>query len=320
MHNLLIIAFIITSSTIFTTILIKIALNTFLKRFGQTVRTDVLDHHKSKEGTPTMGGGVIVVTMILCWLFFGSSSLESYVLLLALIGFAFIGFVDDCQKLIRGRGRGITVGQKTLLMLIVSIAIIYFLPDSQYWQIPFSNVTLDLGVWGPILALLALIGTANAVNLTDGLDGLVLMPIILAFSSFLVITLVLKIDHNFSWFLAGIIGSCAGVLLFNINPAKLFLGDTGALGLGGALATLALMLKKAFLLLPLGLVFVVEAMSVILQVISFKFRGKRIFKMSPLHHHFELSGIRENTIVSVVWLLTFIVALLTVIFEVAVWL
>lgn len=286
----------------------------------QTVRNDVLAHHSNKEGTPTMGGGFIVFVTIGISLLFFDLSYQLITVISSMILFAMIGFCDDFLKLKRGRGQGLTAKQKTSLMLIASLWVIgYFcLNDHSYniWQIPFTNLTVDLGYASILIYFLALIGTANAVNLTDGLDGLVLMPMVLILLGLLCIVIAEKLALGS--FIALFAGSCLGLLFFNCYPAQLFLGDLGSLSLGATLAVICFVLHKTLFLIAIGMLFVLEALSVIIQVFSFKKFGKRVFKMTPIHHHFELLGWHESKVVFVFWLFALLMVVLSVLFELSV--
>lgn len=305
-----------------TIFLVMVLLPYFRKAITQTVRTDVIEHHKTKEGTPTMGGAFIVIPMLLS-MFFLELSPPVITALIAFFGFSLIGGLDDFLKQKRGRGSGLTGKQKSVFMLILSVVIIYRLSfdnSLQLWQVPFCNHIIDLSWLSLPSALFVILGTSNAVNLTDGLDGLLLMPFVFSLLGFAVINFVEPSSHQLLPIIFVLLGSCLALLCFNINPARLFIGDTGSLGLGGVLATIALLMQKALLLVPLGLLFVLEALSVILQVISFQTTGKRIFRMSPLHHHFELLGHSESTIACYAWLFSLIMVIITVMLEVCKWL
>lgn len=315
------IALCLLGSMLFTIICISYLLPCFSSFIIQTVRTDVIQHHKFKEGTPTMGGVFIAITLVGSMFFIEQTS-KVITALFAFFSYSLIGFIDDFYKIKRGNGNGLTGRQKVLLMIISASCILYrltFEGSWHYWQIPFSGLEFDLAWYSVLPIYFVIIGTSNAVNLTDGLDGLLLMPYALALLGLVALSMMTNMNDALLPLMAVILGSCFGVLLFNINPAKLFLGDTGSLGLGGFLATISLLMHKALFLVPLGLLFVVEALSVIIQVISFKFRGKRIFKMSPLHHHFELHGFSENTIVAFAWVISLIVVIITVLLEASRW-
>jgi len=320
MLNLLVIALLLAFTlTVFAVMLL-------LPRFTnlrQTVRVDVIEHHASKEGTPTMGGALLAIIVLALALALTALDASLALSLMALLGFAVIGGLDDALKLMRGKGQGLSARQKLLLMIILATALVYWLanidPSFSKWQLPFLGGEIDLGILGYPAAIFVLIGSSNAVNLTDGLDGLVLMPLVIAFLGFIVLFGASGSLQSITIMLSILTGACLGLLVFNVNPARLFLGDVGSLGLGGVLAMIALLSHKALFLVPMGLIFVVEAFSVIMQVIAFKTTGKRVFKMAPLHHHFELKGWREPTIVSLAWIISMLCVLVTVMVEVPIW-
>lgn len=320
MLNLLVIALLLAFSlTVFAVMLL-------LPRFTnlrQTVRVDVIEHHASKEGTPTMGGALLAIIVLALAFMLTALDARLSLSLMALLGFAVIGGLDDALKLMRGKGQGLSARQKLLLMIILATALVYWLAniDQSFsiWQLPFWGGEIDLGILGYPAAIFVLIGSSNAVNLTDGLDGLVLMPLVIAFLGFIVLLGASGSLQSITIMLSILTGACLGLLVFNVNPARLFLGDVGSLGLGGVLAMIALISHKALFLVPMGLIFVVEAFSVIMQVIAFKTTGKRVFKMAPLHHHFELKGWREPTIVSLAWIVSMLCVLVTIMVEVPIW-
>jgi phospho-N-acetylmuramoyl-pentapeptide-transferase len=297
---------------------------------GETIREDTPERHLTKKGTPTMGGLLILAAIVastLLWV--NLQNRYIWVAIGATVGFGLIGFVDDRAKL-RTR-KGLTARTKLGLQLAVSAAIlqIVFWQPTANWApvlaIPFLKGWLvDLGwLWIPF-AMLVIIGASNAVNLTDGLDGLAVGPIIMAAGAFGIIAYLtgnfraadyLKILNvkgagELTVFCGALIGAAIGFLWFNCHPAEVFMGDVGSLALGGAIGTLAV-LTKAELLLPLiGGLYVVEAGSVIIQVASYKLTGRRVFRMAPLHHHYELAGWAEPKIVVRFWIVSFALALL----------
>ena len=297
---------------------------------ADTVREDTPERHRSKKGTPTMGG-VIILTSILGSTLLWANLVNRYVwvVMLAISGFGLIGMWDDWSK-IRKR-RGLSARVKFLLQAVLALAllqIIFWQPRAD-WQpllaIPFFKGWLvNLGWWWFPFAMLVVVGASNAVNLTDGLDGLAIGPIVMAGGAFAVLAYLtgnfraadyLKILNvrgagELTVFCAALIGAAVGFLWFNCHPAEVFMGDAGSLALGAAVGMLAV-LTKAELLLPLiGGLYVVEAGSVIVQVASFKATGRRVFRMAPLHHHYELSGWAEPKIVVRFWIVSFALALL----------
>ena len=297
---------------------------------AETIREDTPERHRGKRGTPTMGG-VVILTAILGSTLLWANLLNRYVwvVMLSTAGFGLIGMWDDWSK-IRKR-RGLSARVKFLLQAILTVAllqIIFWQPRAD-WQpvlaIPFFKGWLvTLGWWWFPFAMLVVIGASNAVNLTDGLDGLAIGPIVMAGGAFAILAYLtgnfraadyLKILNvrgagELTVFCAALIGAAVGFLWFNCHPAEVFMGDAGSLALGGAIGMLAV-LTKAELLLPLiGGLYVVEAGSVIVQVASYKATGRRVFRMAPLHHHYELSGWAEPKIVVRFWIVSFALALL----------
>jgi phospho-N-acetylmuramoyl-pentapeptide-transferase len=297
---------------------------------GETIREDTPERHRTKKGTPTMGG-IVILTAILATTLLWANLANRYVwvVILATAGFGLIGVWDDMTKL-RTR-KGLPSRVKFGAQLVVAFAVlqlVYWQPASAWLPvlaIPFFKGWLfNLGwLWIPF-ALLVIVGASNAVNLTDGLDGLAIGPVIMAGAAFGVIAYLtgnfraadyLKILNvrgagELTVFCGALIGAAIGFLWFNCHPAEIFMGDAGSLALGGAIGTLAV-LTKAELLLPLiGGLYVVEALSVIIQVASFKLTGRRVFRMAPLHHHYELSGWPEPKIVVRFWIVSFALALL----------
>ncbi|KOO49371.1 phospho-N-acetylmuramoyl-pentapeptide-transferase [Viridibacillus arvi] len=291
-------------------------------KFGQSIREEGPKSHQKKAGTPTMGGviflfSIIATTIVLGYLNDAFTS-QSVVLILVLFGFGVIGFLDDGLKIIFKRNLGLTSLQKLIGQIIISIAAYFLLGLGVFHntiQIPLTDFAFNLGGFYVLFLIFWLVGFSNAVNLTDGLDGLVSGTASIAFTAFGVLALV-NDQVDIAIFAFAVTGALLGFLLFNANPAKVFMGDTGSLALGGALAMLSVLVGHEVLLLLIGIIFVAETLSVILQVASFKLTGKRIFKMSPLHHHFELSGWSEWRIVLTFWLTAVVAALIAVVPEV----
>ncbi|MEK3952935.1 Phospho-N-acetylmuramoyl-pentapeptide-transferase [Psychrobacillus psychrotolerans] len=310
-------------SFILTVILAPIVIP-YLRRmkFGQSIREEGPQSHQVKAGTPTMGGLIfltsIIISTLALSLYFDKLTTQSIVLLVILVGFGVIGFLDDFIKVVLKRNLGLTSIQKLIGQIIIAI-IAYFLlkqgPFDTNIVIPFTEMELQLGQLYIAFLIFWLVGFSNAVNLTDGLDGLVAGTATVAFAAFGVLALAYE-QSDIAIFTFCVSGALLGFLLFNKYPAKVFMGDTGSLALGGALAMVSILVKHELLLLIVGIIFVIETLSVILQVISFKTTGKRIFKMSPIHHHFELSGWNERKIVTVFWAIGFIAAMIVVCLEV----
>jgi phospho-N-acetylmuramoyl-pentapeptide-transferase len=299
------------------------------RQIGENIRTDGPERHRAKAGTPTMGGLLILGSLVISVLLWGNlGNRYVWVVLLVTVALGVIGFYDDWLKL--QKRRPLTIRQKFMAQLAVGLAVglyLYRFPsDSVTTQlsVPFAKEWIpDLGAWYILFAALIVVGASNAVNLTDGLDGLAMGPVIVAAIAFGVIAYVtgnarlseylfiLKVRGagELTVFCGALMGAGIGFLWFNSYPAEVFMGDVGSLALGGAIGTLAL-LAKAELLLPfIGGLFVVEAASVILQVASFRLTGRRIFRMAPLHHHFELMGWPESKVVIRFWILALMMAL-----------
>ena len=290
-------------------------------KFGQSIREEGPQSHMKKAGTPTMGGLIFLLSIIIATVVVGVVTdyftTQTFILLLVFVGFGIIGFLDDGLKVIFKRNLGLTSIQKLIGQIVIAIAAFLLLRSGTFdtsIELPFTSASIDLGVLYVAFLIFWLVGFSNAVNLTDGLDGLVSGTASIAFAAFGVIAL-LKDQGDVALFAFAVTGALLGFLIFNANPAKVFMGDTGSLALGGALAMVSVLVKAELLLLLIGLVFVIETLSVILQVGSFKLRKKRIFKMSPIHHHFELSGWSEWKVVIVFWSTGLVVAIIAVLAE-----
>lgn len=273
-------------------------------KFGQSIRTEGPKSHQVKSGTPTMGGIFIVAAIVIATGIFAELNTEILLALFILLGHFVLGFLDDYIKVVKKRNLGLKARQKLLGQIVISVVTIYFATtqlgiETTLW-LPVVGETLDLGAFYYVLVLLVIVGASNAVNLTDGLDGLASGCMAIAASCYAVICIITG-HTELAIFCAAIVGACVGFLRFNFHPAKIFMGDTGSLALGGAFAAMGILTHTELLLPVIGMVFVCEALSVILQVISFQTTGKRIFRMSPLHHHFELGGWKELKVVLVFW-------------------
>ncbi len=297
---------------------------------GQSIRNVGPTWHKKKEGTPTMGGflfiagivlGLVIAYFICSYLFKLDTALSlkekiklAGGVVMALV-FGCIGFMDDYIKVVKKRNLGLTVRQKSFLQVVAAVAFLVVLyvsgdhPTSM--MLPFFNIQLSLGVFYWPFAALIIVGTVNAVNLTDGIDGLCGSVTFIVALAFLFCAKILSYS-GFASYAAALAGGCLGFLIWNFHPARVFMGDTGSLFLGGVLCALAFGIGQPLILLPLGIIYIIETLSVIIQVISFKTTGKRVFKMSPIHHHFELSGWSENKIVLVFSLVTLLFSAATV--------
>lgn len=282
-------------------------------KFGQTVREEGPKSHVKKNGTPTMGGVIFILAIVVGSLLYVDIDLKSQYPMIALVLFSLVGFADDFLKIKRGKNLGLTAKQKMILLFIVSftLSLIGQKIFGTEMYIPFVRKTIDLGMIYIPFMMFVYIGASNAVNLTDGLDGL-------ASSVTVFVLLFLGIIANsfgFSnqvMFVVVSIGALIGFLFFNINPAKVFMGDTGSLGLGGMVVAMTVQMSMPLILILVGIMYIVETMSVILQVISFKTTGKRIFKMSPIHHHYEMCGLSENKIVMLFSAITIVFGIIAV--------
>jgi phospho-N-acetylmuramoyl-pentapeptide-transferase len=279
-------------------------------KFGQQIRDDGPQGHLKKAGTPTMGGTIILLALAFTVLKFADRTIELFLVMFVTLGYGLIGFLDDYIKIVMKRSLGLTARQKILAQLVIAILLFYFLITNGFSTvvlIPGADWNIDLGWFYLPFLILVMIASSNAVNITDGLDGLLAGTGAIAFGAYTVIAMKLT-QPDLAIFSAAMVGAVLGFLVFNAHPAKVFMGDTGSLALGGALATLAVLTKTEILLILIGGVFVIETLSVIIQVISFQTRGKRIFRMSPIHHHFELTGWSEWRVVVAFWLFGLIFA------------
>lgn len=288
----------------------------FLRRlkFGQTEREDGVKSHLKKQGTPTMGGIIFLVAITVTSLFYIKDYPEIIPVLFLTLGFGIIGFLDDYLKVVLRRSDGLLPWQKMLCQLVVTgifaFYLISFTDISLAMKVPFfPNVTIDIGWLAVPLLFFAVIGTVNGVNFTDGLDGLASSVTIMVATFFAVVAI--GTSNGAAPFACAVVGGLLGFLLFNVYPAKVFMGDTGSLALGGFVAGMAYMLQMPLFILIVGLIYLVEVLSVILQVSYFKLtHGKRIFKMAPIHHHFELCGWSETQVVAVFTVITALLCLI----------
>ncbi|MES2998983.1 MAG: phospho-N-acetylmuramoyl-pentapeptide-transferase [Pseudomonadota bacterium] len=300
-------------------------------QIGQAIRSDGPQTHLNKAGTPTMGGALILIAIVLTTLLWANLSNRTiWIVLIAIIGFGLIGFADDYRKLILKNSKGLVPRWKYFWQSVLGlgIAVILYksakLPIETQLIIPFfKNLLIPLGIFYIPWVYLVIVGSSNAVNLTDGLDGLAILPTVLVGGA-LGIFAYLTGNISYAKYLAipfvpgageivvicgAIVGAGLGFLWFNAYPAQIFMGDVGALGLGAALGCIAVVVRQELVLLIMGGVFVLETVSVILQVASFKLTGKRIFRMAPIHHHFELKGWPEPRVIVRFWIVTVILVL-----------
>lgn len=288
-------------------------------KVGQIERKEGPESHLKKQGTPTMGGIIMIIVILavtfFCYYDYMSDNQADIAknllpLLFVSIGFGLVGFIDDFKKLILKNTNGLSPKAKMFGLLIISVAytliLIKVLNIGTDTYIPFLNTNVTLPIWIYIpFAIIVMLATTNAVNLTDGIDGLSTSVTTIIITCLTVISIIFGIKE-ITIFGSILIGSCLGFLLFNLHPAKVMMGDTGSLMLGGAIAGIALYLKIPILLLIIAIIPVIETLSVMIQVTHFKRTGERIFKMTPIHHHFELSGWKENKIVSIFSLITLV--------------
>ncbi len=300
-------------------------------KIGQSIREDGPESHYEKSGTPTMGGALILVAIAVSTLLW--ADLENryiWVVFLVTMGHGIIGFIDDYKKIKLGNSDGLSARAKYFWQSVIAVAAGLFLyqtaqvpAETQYIVPFFKDVQIDIG-WGyVVITYFVIVGTSNAVNLTDGLDGLAIMPTVMVaaalaifaylsghykFAEYLAIPF-LPESGEVAVFCAAMVGAGLGFLWFNAYPAMVFMGDVGALALGAALGTIAVLVRQEIVLMIMGGVFVVETVSVIIQVLSFKLRGKRVFLMAPIHHHYELKGWPEPRIIVRFWIITVILVL-----------
>lgn len=299
--------------------------------FGQSIRDDGPQTHKKKAGTPTMGGGLILIsTLVPCLLWVDVTNPFVWGVLAVTWGFGAIGYMDDWLKVSKKNTKGLSGKIRLVGEFLISGLTVFVL--NQYFNLPtqvslpfFKSIAFDLGMFYPVFASLVIVGTANAVNLTDGLDGLAIVPVMVSAATLGLFAYVaghaaianyLQIPHvlgagELTPVAATIVAAGMGFLWFNTYPAQVFMGDVGSLSLGGFLGIMAVVTQNEILMVLLGGVFVVEALSVITQVISFKTTGKRIFKMAPIHHHFELKGLTETKIIVRFWIISILLAVLS---------
>jgi phospho-N-acetylmuramoyl-pentapeptide-transferase len=300
-------------------------------QIGQTIRDDGPESHLAKSGTPTMGGLLILAAIVISVLLWADlTNRYVWVTLFVLASYGVIGFVDDYRKVIRKDSRGLIARWKYFWQSVVAIGVALYLYSSQQnpaetaLLVPFfKEVMPQMGLMFIVLTYFVIVGTSNAVNLTDGLDGLAIVPTILVAGAFAIFAYVTG-NINFSAYLhipylpltselvivcTAIVGAGLGFLWFNTYPAQVFMGDVGSLALGGTLGILAVLVRQEIVLIIMGGIFVIETMSVILQVGSFKLTGKRIFRMAPIHHHYELKGWPEPRVIVRFWIISLILVL-----------
>lgn len=280
-------------------------------KFGQTVRDDGPQTHLQKNGTPTMGGVIMIIAILITGLTRAKIDKDLLVGLICITGFGFVGFLDDFIKIKMKRSLGLKAYQKIILQFALALFVAYYQysasPSATQIMIPFTDYVINLGpLYVPIMMFI-IIGTVNAVNLTDGLDGLA-SGVTLIVSSFFMILATTIGNSDVAILAAATGGACLGFLGFNSYPAKVFMGDTGSMALGGAVVSFAVLTNSVLLIPIVGGIYFAEAISVIIQVLSFKLTGKRVFKMAPIHHHFEQCGWPETRVVFIFWITTVVLA------------
>ena len=303
-----------------------------LLKMGEVIRNDGPQSHLKKEGTPTMGGILVLGAVVISTLLWANLT-NQYIWMALLVTFSFglIGLIDDLEKLKARNGSGLSMFSKLFWQLLVALAVsfyLYFVLNlDTHLNVPFfKNISPEMGWFFIIFAIFVIVGTSNAVNLTDGLDGLAIGPAMIAFATYIVFAYsaghyniaqylqipFVKGSGELAVFCGAMVGAAMGFLWYNTYPAQIFMGDVGSLALGGALGTVAVITKHEIVLAIVGGVFVIETLSVIFQVGSYRLRKKRIFRMAPIHHHFELKGWTEPKIIVRFWIISIFLALIAI--------
>ncbi|MEG2502704.1 MAG: phospho-N-acetylmuramoyl-pentapeptide-transferase [Anaerovoracaceae bacterium] len=279
------------------------------KQAGQNIREEGPKSHMVKAGTPSMGGIAIIIAVIMGGFLGQKLGTEFYLVAAAFVLFGLVGFFDDYLKVIKKNNLGLLAWQKFGLQIIIAVAFAIAMAKTSIHGtsvfIPIIDINLDFGMWYIPFIAFVMLAMTNAVNLTDGLDGLAtgVTALVALFFAFAGVTYA---SYPAAAFCSAMTGGCLGFLVYNKNPAKIFMGDTGSLALGGGLAAAAVAMNLEVMLLIVGLVYVIETLSVVIQVLCFKATGKRVFKMAPIHHHFEMCGMKEKTVVGMFWIFTLI--------------
>ncbi|HEU4657821.1 MAG TPA: phospho-N-acetylmuramoyl-pentapeptide-transferase [Capillimicrobium sp.] len=278
-----------------------------VREFGQNIREEGPEGHHSKAGTPTMGGIIIFLAVSLPFLILSDYSWRAIGIYVVAILCALLGFADDYTKIVRRRSLGIRGRTKLAVTIAISLLLWWIATEKAglppTLRLRYVDAQIDLGVFYPVLIYLVVAGTTSAVNLTDGLDGLAAGSAAIVLLAYIGITFITTGQEDLALLCACLVGACVGFLWFNAFPATIFMGDTGSLGLGGAIAGIAVMTKTEVLLILLGGIFVIEALSVMIQVFTFQTFRKRVFLMAPIHHHFELMAWSETKIILRFWIL-----------------
>lgn len=289
-------------------------------KFGQVEREEGLESHKKKGGTPTMGGVVFVLATVIGAFIANLNMLfDPHIILITivLVGYSLIGLIDDALIVLKHQNEGLKAWQKFLMQAILAVICYYFLmnyiPDfTTVIEIPLIKTQVDLGWLYAVLVFIMFTGESNGVNLSDGLDGLATGLSMVAIAPYIIFAIMTK-NYVVASYATAMIGALLGFMYFNYHPARIFMGDVGSLGLGGFLAILAILTKQELLLIIVGGVFLMETLSVIIQVVSFKTRGKRVFKMAPIHHHFEMLGWSEQQVTISFWFIGFICGIIAIV-------
>ncbi len=276
------------------------------REFGQNIREEGPEGHRVKAGTPTMGGLILIIALSIPFLILSHRSWAAMGVWGATVACALLGFADDYTKIVKRRSLGLRARTKLIVTIAISLGLWWIATKragvSSSVDFRFGDVSIDLGPFFPVFIYLVVAGTTSAVNLTDGLDGLAAGCASIVFLAYIGITFITNSERDLTLLSACLVGVCIGFLWFNSFPASVFMGDTGSLGLGGAIAGLAVMTNTGVLLILLGGIFVIEALSVLIQVFSFRTFRKRVFLMAPIHHHFELQGWSETKIILRFWI------------------
>ena len=282
------------------------------QQFGQHIREDGPEHHHAKAGTPTMGGLIIFIAISVPFLILTEGDWRAVGVFGTALACAGVGFADDYTKIVKRRSLGLQGRTKLVLLVLISLALWWVASEkagiSTSVRLRFVDASVDIGIFFPVLLYLVIAGTTNAVNLTDGLDGLAAGCTAIVMLAYIGITFITTGDRDLALLSACVVGASVGFLWFNAHPATIFMGDTGSLGLGGAIGAMAVMTNTEILLVLLGGIFVIEALSVIIQVFAFQTFRKRVFLMAPIHHHFEMMGWSETKIILRFWIIATVCA------------
>ncbi len=285
-------------------------------KFGQTVRDDGPQSHLKKTGTPTMGGFIFLVPLLIMSVFYARYDSRILPIMLVTIGFGLVGFLDDFIKVVKKRKDGLYWNQKMIGLLLIAVTFSFYASKVGIGSeiiVPLLGMerTIDLAWFFIPFTVLVLIASTNAVNITDGLDGLCAGITLIVTLFFSIVAMTRSEWEYIKIFCSILSGGCLAFLAYNAHPAKVFMGDMGSLALGGAVGAVSIMMNMPFILFVVGGIYVIEALSVIIQVASFKLTGKRVFRMAPIHHHFELSGWKEVKVVYVFWAVTVLLSIVS---------